>query len=257
MRSNPIRAAVNEGKAVYGTWINMVRNPAILPLLKASGLDFARVDMEHSSPDMETVASMALLARALDFPIVVRPPEANREWITRLLDAGVFNLHCPQVDTAKHAAEIAAASHYYPMGSRGMYAEGPAWDYESGGSQSERLNYANQQVFITVMLETRGAFDDLDDMASMPGIDALTIGPTDLAQDLGVYGTPSMDAALDERRHMIIEAAKKHGKAVAMLVGTVEEARRWVSAGVQLLGYSSEAGVMAGAYRQAMAQIRA
>jgi 2-dehydro-3-deoxyglucarate aldolase/4-hydroxy-2-oxoheptanedioate aldolase len=257
MRSNPIASRVAEGQVLYGTWINMIRNPAILTLLKAAGLDFARVDMEHSSPDMETVAGMALLARALDFPIVVRPPEANREWITRLLDAGVWNLHCPQVDSARQAAEIVAASRYYPMGTRGMYAEGPAWDYESGGGQAERLAFANAQVFVTVMLETKTAFADLDDMAAMPGIDALTIGPTDLAQDLGVFGTPSMGPALDERREMVIEAARKHGKAVAMLVGTVEEARRWVGAGVQLLGYSSEAGVLASGYRQALAAMKA
>ncbi len=86
----------------------MVRNPAILSLLKAAGLDFARVDMEHSSPSMETIADMALVARAIDFPIAVRPPKANREWITRLLGAGVWNLHCPQVENADHAREIVA-----------------------------------------------------------------------------------------------------------------------------------------------------
>ena len=120
MKSNPMRAAVSRGEVQIGTWVNMIRNPAILTVLKAAGLDFARVDMEHASPSMETMTTMALLARALDFPIVVRPPEANREWITRLLDAGVWNLHCPQVDTPEHAREIVEASRYSPMGSRGM-----------------------------------------------------------------------------------------------------------------------------------------
>ena len=101
-----MRAGVARGELQIGTWVNMARNPAILSLLKAAGLDFARVDMEHSSPSMETIADMALLARAIDFPIAVRPPKANREWITRLLDAGVWNLHCPQVESTAHAAEI-------------------------------------------------------------------------------------------------------------------------------------------------------
>ena len=101
MRANRIRAGVERGELQIGTWINLIRNPAILPLLKAAGLDFARVDMEHSSPSIETIADMAVLARALDFPIVVRPPRANREWITRLLDVGVWNLHCPQVDIGR------------------------------------------------------------------------------------------------------------------------------------------------------------
>ena len=92
-----------------GTWITMIRSPAVLTLLQASGLDFVRVDMEHSSLSIETVADMATLARALDFPMVVRPPEGNREWITRLLDAGVWNLHVPQVDTPEQAAMVVRA----------------------------------------------------------------------------------------------------------------------------------------------------
>ena len=256
MQTNPVREAIGRGEVQYGTWVNMVRNPAILTLLKGAGLDFARIDMEHSSPDMETVANMALLARALPFPIVVRPPEANREWITRLLDAGVQNLHCPQVDTAKQAEEIVQASRYAPWGSRGMYNEGPAFDFEAGGSLQERLNWANEQVFVTVMLETVGAFADLDEIAAMPGIDAITLGPTDLSQDMGVFGTPQMGPALDEKRYEIIEACNKHGKTAAMLVGTAEEAVKWRDAGVKLLGYSSEVGVMLDGFRKAMGAIK-
>ena len=110
MQSNPMKAALKEGKVQIGSWLNLTRNPAILTLLKAAGLDFARVDMEHSTPSMETIANMALLARALDFPIAVRPPKANREWITRLLDVGVWNLHCPQVENP--AAFVSAVEEF-------------------------------------------------------------------------------------------------------------------------------------------------
>lgn len=257
MRGNPVRAAVQKGEVQFGTWVNMARNPAILPVLKAAGLDFARVDMEHSSPSIETVADMALLARAIDFPIVVRPPDANREWITRLLDAGVWNLHCPQVDTPEQAAAIVAASRYAPMGSRGMAGVSGATDFAMGGSASERMKFANEQVFVTVMLETGGAFDHLDEIASMDGIDALTLGPTDLAQDLGVFGNPDMGPVLDERRQMIVEAANKYGKTCAMLVNTPEQARQWKDAGVLLLGYSADVSVLQEGYRQALDRIKA
>ena len=80
-----------ERQLQIGAWVDLVRNPAILRLLKAAGLDFARVDMEHTAASMESIANMALLARALNFPIAARPPKANREWITRLLDVGVWN----------------------------------------------------------------------------------------------------------------------------------------------------------------------
>src|SRR5499425_2603079 len=88
MNENAYRTRAERGEIQIGTWVTMIRTPAVLTLLKAAGLDFARLDMEHSPFSMETVADMATLARALDFPLVVRPPDGNREWITRLLDAG-------------------------------------------------------------------------------------------------------------------------------------------------------------------------
>ena len=256
MKINPMRAALDRGQLQVGTWINMVRNPAILPLLKAAGLDFARVDMEHSALSIESLADMALLARAIDFPIAVRPPKANREWITRLLDAGVWNLHCPQVESADHAREIVAASRYAPVGLRGNGGLGPATDFETTATVGQRRAFANQQVHVTVMFETAAAFQYLDEIAAMDGIDALTLGPADLAQDLGVFGTPDQAKALDEKRDLILAAAKKNGKTCSMLVSSAEQAKQWKDAGALLLVYSSDVEMMHHGFSQAMARIR-
>ena len=256
MKANPMRAGVERGELQIGTWVNMIRSPALLPLLKAAGLDFARVDMEHSSPSIETIADMAVLARALDFPIAVRPPKANREWITRLLDIGVWNLHCPQVESAAHAAEIVAASRYAPKGLRGMIGLSPGNDFGMAGTLADRQAFANRQVFVTVMFETARAFDDLDAIAAMDGIDALTLGPSDLAQDLGVFGTPDQARVIDEKREQILAAARKHGKTCAMLVTSAEQARKWKDAGVLLLVYGSEVDMLHTGFSRAMAEIK-
>jgi 2-keto-3-deoxy-L-rhamnonate aldolase RhmA len=256
MQANPMRAALERGELQIGTWVNMIRTPAILPLLKAAGLDFARVDMEHSASSIETIADMALLARALNFPIAVRPPKANREWITRLLDVGVWNLHCPQVENAAHAAEIVAASRYAPRGLRGNAGHTPATDFELTGTANERRAFANRQVFVTVMFETAAAFADLDAIAAMDGIDALTIGPADLAQDLGVYGSPDQNRILDEKRDLVLAAARKHGKTCAMLCSSQAQAQQWKAAGALLLAYSSETEVLQSAFAQAMKTIK-
>jgi 2-keto-3-deoxy-L-rhamnonate aldolase RhmA len=256
MKPNPMRAGVERGELQLGTWVNMVRNPQILPLLKAAGLDFARVDMEHSAPSMETIADMALVARAIDFPIAVRPPKANREWITRLLDVGVWNIHCPQVENADHAREIVAASRYAPLGLRGNGGLGPSTDFETTGTVSERRAFANREVFVTVMFETAAAFEHLDAIAAMDGIDALTLGPADLAQDLGVFGTPEQGPALDEKRDLILAAARKYGKTCSMLVATAEQARQWKDAGALLLVYLSDAEMLHSGFSRAMAGIR-
>ena len=256
MQPNPMRAGIERGEAQIGTWVTLVRTPTILALLKAAGLDFARVDMEHTSLSIDTIADMAILARALNFPIAVRPPKANREWITRLLDVGVWNLHCPQVESAAHAAEIVAASRYAPQGLRGNGGSGTATDFDTTGTAMERRAFANRQVFVTVMLETAAAFKDHDAIAAMDGIDALTLGPADLAQDLGVFGAPDQARVLDEKRDLILAAAKKYGKTCAMLAASFEQVQQWKQAGALLLAYSSDAEILRSGFAQAMTRIK-
>jgi 2-keto-3-deoxy-L-rhamnonate aldolase RhmA len=110
-------------------------------------------------------------------------------------------------------------------------------------------------VHVTIMLETKQAFDRLDEIASVPGIDALTIGPTDLAQSLGVLGTAAQRQVLGEHRHRLVEAARKHGKAVAMLTDSVEGVREMKALGATIINYSSDAAVLSGAYSAVVAEI--
>lgn len=255
MNENSYRARAERGEVQIGTWVTMIRTPSVLTLLRAAGLDFVRVDMEHSAFSMETVADMATLARALDFPLVVRPPEGNREWITRLLDAGVWNLHIPQVDTPEQAAEIAACCRYAPLGARGMYGFGPHTDYGSL-PPAEHTAAANVRVHVTIMLETKTAFERLDEIGAVPGIDALTIGPTDLAQSLGVLGTPAQRELLDDHRRRLVAAARKHGKAVAMIADSVEGVREMIALGATIINYGSDAGMLRSGYASAVEEIR-
>ena len=254
MHDNAYRVRAERGEVQLGTWITMIRTPAVLTLLRAAGLDFARVDMEHSPFSMETVADMATLARALDFPLVVRPPEGSREWVTRLLDAGVWNLHVPQVDTPEQAAAVASYCRYAPVGERGMYGFGPHTEYRTLPPE-EHMAVANARVHVTIMLETKRAFDQLDDIASVPGIDALTIGPTDLAQDLGVLGTPRQRDVLDEHRRRLVDAARKHGRAVAMLTDSLDGVRQMIALGATIINYSSDAAVLRSGYAAVAADV--
>ena len=131
-----------------------------------------------------------------------------------------------------------------------------ATDFDTTGTAMERRAFANRQVFVTVMLETDAAFEDLDAIAAMDGIDALTLGPADLAQDLGVFGAPDQARVLDEKRDLILAAAKKHGKTCAMLAASFEQVQQWKQAGALLLAYSSDAEVLRSGFSQAMARIK-
>jgi 2-keto-3-deoxy-L-rhamnonate aldolase RhmA len=238
MSTNPLKS----GTVQIGTWINLVRNPAILTLLRRAGLDYARVDMEHSSPSIETIADMAVLARALDFPLIVRPPSADRAWV-----------HVPQVDTPEIARAVVEAARYAPIGMRGMAGQGPHNNF----APETPLAELNEQVHITVMLESPTAFSHLDEIVGTDGIDAVTLGPTDLAQELGVFGTPDEHKVIDEHRLLLIDAAKRAGKQVAMLCASVEDCRRWIDAGVTIIAYASDVAVIERGYRSAADQIRA
>jgi 2-keto-3-deoxy-L-rhamnonate aldolase RhmA len=212
--------------------------------------------MEHTALSIDAIGEMAAMARALDFPIAVRPPAANREWITRLLDIGVWNLHCPQVESVAHAAEIVAASRYAPRGLRGNGGLSAATEFSTAGTVAERREFANREVFVTVMIETGAAFKDLDAIAAMDGIDALTLGPADLAQDLGVFGSPEQARVIDEKRNLILDAARRHGKTGAMLAGSAAEVKKWKDAGALLLAYSSDVEMLHGGFSAMMKQLK-
>jgi 2-keto-3-deoxy-L-rhamnonate aldolase RhmA len=252
MKVNPLKVALAEGRPQIGTWLNLVRNPAILTLLQTTGLDYARVDMEHSSPSIETIADMAVLSRALDFPLIVRPPSADRAWITRLLDVGVWGLHIPQVDTPEIARSVVEVARYAPAGMRGMAVNGPQNDFDP----SVPLAALNDQVHVTVMLESAEAFKNLDEIVGTPGIDAVTLGPSDLAQELGVLGTPDEARVIDEYRQALIASAQAHGKDVAMLLGNVEQAARWIEAGVKIVAIASDVAVLQQTYSAMVSALR-
>jgi 2-keto-3-deoxy-L-rhamnonate aldolase RhmA len=136
-----------------------------------------------------------------------------------------------------------------------MHGFGPHTEYVTR-PLAEHTAHANSRVHVTIMLETKRAFTRLDEIAAVPGIDALTIGPTDLAQDLGVLGTPAQRQALDDHRRRLVAAARKHGKAVAMLTDTVEGARQMIDLGATIINYSSGASVLRSSYAAVVDEIR-
>jgi 2-keto-3-deoxy-L-rhamnonate aldolase RhmA len=248
LKLNPLKVGLRAKRVQLGTWINLVYNPSVLTLLKSAGLDFARLDIEDCAPSMDSVACILTVSRALDFPVIVRPPAANREWITRLLDAGAWGLHIPQVDTPEIARAVVAAARFAPLGQRGIAGFGPHVGFEPLPDIAAALKHLNDQVRLSVMLESRQAFDHLDETVATPGIDGVTLGPSDLAQDLGIFGSPDQGRIINEYRQRLVETARKYHKDLSFLVNSVEEAERWIRAGVTLLVYASDVEILHAGY---------
>ena len=106
------------------------------------------------------------------------------------------------------------------------------------------------------MFESAEAFRHLDEIVATPGIDAVTLGPSDLAQELGVLGTPDQGRVIDEHRERLIASARRHEKQVAMLCQTLEEAERWITAGATIIAYSSDAAILHQGFAGAVARLR-
>jgi len=120
----------------------------------------------------------------------------------------------------------------------------------------DRLKFTNDQVFITVLFESAQAFEHLDEIASMDGIDSLSIGPQDLAQDLGVFGTPDQDRVLDEKRAEILAATKKHGKTCSMMATSAAQTHQLRDDGVLIVNYSSDVNMLIDGYKAALSELR-
>ncbi|WP_178106740.1 HpcH/HpaI aldolase family protein [Pseudomonas mangiferae] len=257
VRPNPFTRDLNDGRCLLGTWLMSARHATMLNVLRLSGLDFVKVDMEHTPISLETVADMALLARALDFSLVVRPPDGGRVWVNRLLDAGVWNLYVPQIHNAEMARQLVQVARYAPLGNRGTFEPGPQDDYCEPGEPSAQLPALNRQVHLTVMLESIEAFENLDEIASVPGIDALAMGPADLAQELGIYQKPEEQAVIREYQARLQASARAHGKQLEIGVWSTQEAREWRGRGAQILTYMTDTMIIRERYQEAVQAFQA
>jgi 2-keto-3-deoxy-L-rhamnonate aldolase RhmA len=175
----------------------------------------------------------------MDLTLTVRPPQGSREWITRILDAGVWSRHVPQVDTPEIAHAVVKASWYAPEGRRGMAGMGHHTDDETG-PVGELQRCLNAQSHLAMRFESPQACDNIDAILSVPGIHAVTLGPADLAQELGGIGTPDQGTVLDAYRLRLIEAAGRHGTEVSMLGGSLAQGEPWIRAGAKIIGDASE-----------------
>ena len=132
----------------------------------------------------------------------------------------------------------------------------PGNDFDVSMPVLDRLKFTNDQVFITVLFESAQAFEHLDEIASMDGIDSLSIGPQDLAQDLGVFGTPDQDRVLDEKRAEILAATKKHGKTCSMMATSAAQTHQLRDDGVLIVNYSSDVNMLIDGYKAALSELR-
>ena len=238
---NALKAALAEGRVQIGCWLALA-SPGAAEIAASAGFDWCLVDAEHGPNDLSDVLGQLRAMRGRGTQPVVRVPVGEPWILKRVLDLGAQSVLVPMVNTGAEAAACARAVRYPPAGIRGLGAAiVRASDYNA---VTDYAATANDEVCLIVQAESREAIGNIDAIAGTEGVDAVFIGPADLAADMGHIGNPAADEVVDAIAHAIgrIRAA---GKAPGILAFDPAAAMRYVEAGVRFIAVGSDVTVLA------------
>ena len=254
MTKNPVKARLREGGTAIGTMISEARTEEIAYVLAAAGFDFCVIDTEHGSADTESLQRLSRAARSAAIVPLVRVADISYPLIARTLDTGALGLMVPHVETAEDAREIVRCAKYPPMGERGFGLRGGVTDY-AGVSVAEAIAWSNAETMIMAQVESRRCLGNLAEIAAVPGIDVLLVGPTDLSISLEVPGQ-MLHPTMQEAYQQVVAAARRGGVAAGIHPADLKVVQYGRDIGMRLLMYSSDVRLLLGAGRQAVEALR-
>lgn len=240
LQENLFKRRLRDGSKQPGLWLTL-ESPTATEILAGTGYDWLLLDMEHTPVDPSQVAEHIRAARGGTAELAVRIPWNEPILVKRLLDAGVRTLMFPFVQSAAEAQAAVAATRYPPHGMRGVSGNMRANSYARVADYGE--NYQREQCVI-VQLESPAAIAAIEEIGAVDGVDALFIGPNDLAANMGLFGKPGAPAV-----KALISAALpriiKTGKAAGILNFNIQEARALFKAGFSFIAVNSDTAILA------------
>jgi 4-hydroxy-2-oxoheptanedioate aldolase len=230
MRVNRVKKLWSEGKPAVGGWLSI---PHCFPaeVMAHTGLDWLCVDMQHGCIDYSDVVPMLTAISTTPVTPFVRVPWNEPSMIMKVLDAGAYGVIVPMVSNRAEAERAVAACRYPPAGIR---SNGPNRAVYYGGADYQKG--ADKEMLCIAMIETAEGIEKMEEIISTPGLDAVYIGPTDLALSLGL--APVMDN--DEPKHVatvnkILETCRKHNVIPAMHTGSSKYTQRYIDQGFRMI----------------------
>jgi 4-hydroxy-2-oxoheptanedioate aldolase len=206
-----------------------------------AGWDSLTIDMQHGVIDYAAAVEMLTAISTTQTVPIVRVPWLDPGILMKMLDAGAYGVICPMINSRADAELLVSATHYQPRGTRSY---GPARAVLYGGADYAR--YADDTIVVFAMIETRAALDNLDAILSVPGLDAIYIGPADLSLALGCKpGFDEVEPTVADAIDAILAAARRHGVVAGIHNGVAEAAIRRLGQGFQFVTVGSDARLMA------------
>lgn len=235
---------------LLGTFLK-TPTPHATEILASLGYDFVIVDVEHAPFDRRDVDLVCMTARGHGIAALVRVSESSPAAILSCLDVGADGILAPHVDSPERARAVAAACRYRDGGNRGYSTNTRAGNW-GGVTMEAHMRAEDQRVACVAMIEDAAALDQIEEIASVPGIDAFFIGRADLASSLGQTrtSTPETTAAVDR----ILAAAHKRDLPVIVLATSPDDARELRAKGASAVVVSSDQGFLRRAASDALKQ---
>lgn len=242
MKKNPVKAALREGKPQVGTWLSL-GNVFAARLMARTGFPWLTVDLEHSPIGWDNAGLLfGAIADAGCVPLA-RVPRGDHDLIKRVLDAGAHGIVVPMVNTVEEAKIAIAAAKYPPTGNRSI--GGGLHSLNFGASAGDYYKYANDEILVVLQTESPEGVDNAEEIYSLPGVDAIFVGPNDLKWQMkapdGTDPTPEEFEAMLQR---ILAAGRKTGTPVGLHVQTVEAVEQRIAEGWQFIALGSELKMM-------------
>jgi 4-hydroxy-2-oxoheptanedioate aldolase len=253
IRENVFKRRLQEGAKQPGLWLSL-ESPNATEVLAGAGYDWLLLDMEHTTLDPSQVSDHIRAAvGGGTAELAVRIPWNEPIMVKRLLDAGVRTLMFPAVQSATEAKAAVAATRYPPHGIRGVAGNMRANSFARIKDYPE--TYLQQQCVI-VQLESPKAIAAIEEIAAVDGVDALFIGPNDLAASMGLYGKPGAP----EVKAVIADAVgriRTTGKGAGILNFNTAEARELFKSGFDFVAVSSDLAILARRSEAILAEVTA
>ena len=238
MRPNPVKRLLREGKPAVGTWLTLGSITAARFLARA-GFDWLTVDIEHNLMGMETATHMFASVADAGCPVLARVPSNRHDHVKRVLDNGAHGIVVPMVNTRQEALDAVSACLYPPRGTRSVGGAVHALNFAA--TPADYYAKADDEIAIILQCEHIQAVRDFDQVYSVPGIDAVFVGPNDLAASMrSTDGKPPSPEAFKQALADILAGCRRNKVAAGIHTFSVEDARMRIDEGWQFVAVSSE-----------------
>lgn len=250
MRANTLKKALQAGSTATNAWLS-IPSSFSAEVVANCGFDAVTVDMQHGMIDFSQAMTMFQAISTTTAIPLGRPVCSSPVEIMRLLDAGAYGVICPQVDTPEIAQAVVSACRYPPVGTRSF---GPPRGVLYGGA--DYYPHANEEILVFVMIESRQAVDNLDEILNVKGIDGIFIGPNDLSLSFG--GGPGCEpqgeagAAIETVR----QKAADCGLFTGIFCADTDMCHRRMKQGFQLVNVANDAALLKNGYVAQVGQIK-